>query len=772
MIVPNFEIKDSYIIKNKINYDVSTGGEFSSATYGILYTDYDLARKTQKYNAENFSNITLSGISLSSYDSIIMNHYNETYTLTLDGYLQSEYIVNSTNLYNNMSYIRYLVDSSSSYDVGDYLDIYFYQKNSISGTTNWEHDGLFGEVFYVSGLTSNGNQWESTGLTTSGGYTTGTTNWYLDELIPVFKYNTFVTNTDSTYIYTKKVIEEYLVNNLLKYASLYYKVINLNHCPKDYDNISNYLKKSIFGGYLDFSFINTGSTLLVSPKKNILDIYFDFDNFDFILNGLTPIMYKFYTKNLYNKYTLERFLDQFDDSGISSGNTIYIDYSATTTSSGYTGEYEFDIYLSNSGDTKYFQEYTYINIHTDLSNYYRCVLLKINGTTFTILQPKLSLGEMVIKIDNLYTVKDISDMLYGCFVNIDDYVIDYTKMDIETRRKIYESYYRIINDLDINNDLRDDITGVLFENSNNVFVLKIYNPQEVKDKRLSYSPVESTILGKNKKTTVPFRVDSVRPIQFDVIDDNVYSNFVIDDNFMSDAVICWDPMMVLSWDVDTNLVYGDKIPSAKSNIEGIFQYSPTGLTVGITTVTATFYPSNKLIYQDGETTAVTFTVSKAPLYVSGNTTTKIYGDENPSFYVIYDGFVNNQTASNLTIQPSISCSATKTSDVGIYAIVPSSGVSSNYNFIYTDGSLTIEKATPTIEWDNPSPITTTTPLSSTQLNATVTESITGVFTYSPDFGAYLSKGTQTLVVTFTPSSPYDINWNVVTDSVNIVVVET
>ena len=394
MIVPNFEIKDSYILKNKINYDVSTGGEFSSSTYGILYTDYDLARKTQKYNAENFNDIVLSGISLSSYQSITINHYDKSYTLTLDGYLQSEFILNSINFNNNISYIKYSVNNSLLYNIGDYLEILFYQKNTATGIIDWE---IIGDVYYSSGLTMNGNQWESTSMSSLIGQT-----WILNELIPIFKYNTFVIDTGSTYINTKKILEDYLINNLLSnYNNVYYNVINLNHCPNDINDISNYLKKSIFGNYLKLNILS-GTTLSIGANKNIYDIYFDFDNLEFVLNGITPITYKFITNNIYNKYTLERFLDQFYN-GISATNEIYINYSASTISDGYNDEHEFNINLLNINDNLYFKKYTYINVYTNLSNIYKCVLIDISGTTLTVLEPSLNIGEIVIKIDNLYT---------------------------------------------------------------------------------------------------------------------------------------------------------------------------------------------------------------------------------------------------------------------------------------------------------------------------------------------------------------------------------
>jgi len=61
--------------------------------------------------------------------------------------------------------------------------------------------------------------------------------------------------------------------------------------------------------------------------------------------------------------------------------------------------------------------------------------------------------------------------------------------------------------------------------------------------------------------------------------------------------------------------------------------------------------------------------------------------------------------------------------------------------------------TPTITWATPAAITYGTALSSTQLNATA--SVAGSFSYSPAAGTILSAGTQTLMVTFTPTDTKD-----------------
>ncbi|HET9407547.1 MAG TPA: Ig-like domain repeat protein [Candidatus Sulfotelmatobacter sp.] len=77
------------------------------------------------------------------------------------------------------------------------------------------------------------------------------------------------------------------------------------------------------------------------------------------------------------------------------------------------------------------------------------------------------------------------------------------------------------------------------------------------------------------------------------------------------------------------------------------------------------------------------------------------------------------------------------------------------------GTLTINKATPIINWSNPADITYGTALSGTQLNAAATfnnGSVTGTFTYNPPAGTVLPAGNaQTLSTDFAPDDAIDFN---------------
>ncbi len=81
-------------------------------------------------------------------------------------------------------------------------------------------------------------------------------------------------------------------------------------------------------------------------------------------------------------------------------------------------------------------------------------------------------------------------------------------------------------------------------------------------------------------------------------------------------------------------------------------------------------------------------------------------------------------------------------------------------------SITIGKATTSVTWGTPAPITYGIALSATQLNAT-NGGISGTFAYTPALGMILNAGTQMLSVTFTPTDT--TNYNSSTGTVNLTV---
>ncbi|MEQ9298783.1 MAG: MBG domain-containing protein [Cyclobacteriaceae bacterium] len=92
-------------------------------------------------------------------------------------------------------------------------------------------------------------------------------------------------------------------------------------------------------------------------------------------------------------------------------------------------------------------------------------------------------------------------------------------------------------------------------------------------------------------------------------------------------------------------------------------------------------------------TSRTFAVAKAPLTVKADDLVKVYGADNPTLTLTYEGFVNGDDASDIT-PPVASTSADATSPVTEdgYAIVISGGEADNYVLTLVDGVLSVAKA--------------------------------------------------------------------------------
>lgn len=87
----------------------------------------------------------------------------------------------------------------------------------------------------------------------------------------------------------------------------------------------------------------------------------------------------------------------------------------------------------------------------------------------------------------------------------------------------------------------------------------------------------------------------------------------------------------------------------------------------------------------------TLTVKKAPLTVSVGNYTKSEGEDMPNFVISYSGFKKSDTKNSLTKQPIATCEANKWSPAGSYPITLSGGQSSNYDFTYKNGTLTVSR---------------------------------------------------------------------------------
>ncbi|MBB6463288.1 MBG domain-containing protein [Flammeovirga kamogawensis] len=86
------------------------------------------------------------------------------------------------------------------------------------------------------------------------------------------------------------------------------------------------------------------------------------------------------------------------------------------------------------------------------------------------------------------------------------------------------------------------------------------------------------------------------------------------------------------------------------------------------------------------------TIDKAVLNVSTVSLTSTYGEAIPTFSITYTGFVNNESAADLTAMATASTVATSSADAGEYEVTLSGATADNYTFNYTPSTLTINKA--------------------------------------------------------------------------------
>ena len=89
----------------------------------------------------------------------------------------------------------------------------------------------------------------------------------------------------------------------------------------------------------------------------------------------------------------------------------------------------------------------------------------------------------------------------------------------------------------------------------------------------------------------------------------------------------------------------------------------------------------------------TLTIGKVTITATADDTSKEYGDANPTFTISYTGFKGADSESDIDTAPTVSSTATETTNAGTTAITTSGGSDNNYNITLVNGTLTISKAT-------------------------------------------------------------------------------
>lgn len=139
--------------------------------------------------------------------------------------------------------------------------------------------------------------------------------------------------------------------------------------------------------------------------------------------------------------------------------------------------------------------------------------------------------------------------------------------------------------------------------------------------------------------------------------------------------------------------YGDPSLVLASNISSFKASSTSGSAITISTDTIKIMQagfSQIFFEQKAQTGTMDLHIEKKELVVTTNSQTKKFGEINPLFEILYQGFALGDSIDSLPIPPWIECHAEQYSPAGTYSINVRVGESSNYEFIPIDGTLTIE----------------------------------------------------------------------------------
>jgi hypothetical protein len=218
----------------------------------------------------------------------------------------------------------------------------------------------------------------------------------------------------------------------------------------------------------------------------------------------------------------------------------------------------------------------------------------------------------------------------------------------------------------------------------------------------------------------------------------------------------------VSWAVPAVISYGEALGekqlNATANVGGVFEYDPPAGTVfgaGVHRLGLRFEP-NDLVKYISVSKEVQLTVEKAPLEVMVSGGLRPYGESNPEFVLVYDGFVNGDTVESLISKPFVQTSASELSEPGSYEVKILGGQSDNYEFSFKNGTLTVFKEAPEIVWEVPETIPYGTKLeevytAKAKMKGEAAE-FQGTYKYTPEETAILEVGEHTIQVVFEPDN--------------------
>jgi len=523
-----FTENHSYLIKNRLNYDINNTGD----TAKIIFTNYAVAR-FQQNNQAIYSPIIIDFPSLTEHN-ININYLNYDYNISDESILECSFTGDtSTNKTFEIS------------NDGIYFDIDTTFFNS--ATTN---DNILISIFDSSGATI------PSGLTIPAFlniYTTikelSASRIKIDDNIPLSIYNDLWI---SGYTYRVKNIHfsdtgltsfiEYInvspFSKILTASSLSGKLYleidselkyidyNLIRCDFSYSGgttaytfeTDNQYSAYEYKPFIDNIFYPEQSPTNVYNENSLCDheyfieeIYDTSNNNQYIGGSWYPIQSSRYKITPQHKERLKNFKPYtFIDFGIIEKITETIDYEYYD-----RGDLLIDTVSYTRNKTPYEISDSGRTMITEIGDDYMIIEKCFNDTTisgFTGGVGTQSGITGIYDIINVTKISDIDDILMKSYLNIDDNYY-HTKSDSE-RYRISGTYGQITTK---NQIIRDNATGILYQDSNDKFNLDIFNinvdsEYNFEDKNLLYKPIELIDLGIDKKTkpATPIEINNLQ----------------------------------------------------------------------------------------------------------------------------------------------------------------------------------------------------------------------------------------------------------------------
>jgi hypothetical protein len=179
---------------------------------------------------------------------------------------------------------------------------------------------------------------------------------------------------------------------------------------------------------------------------------------------------------------------------------------------------------------------------------------------------------------------------------------------------------------------------------------------------------------------------------------SIYGQTIIFTATVSASIGAGLPTGMVQFQID-----GDNYGSSISLTGGMAAISVSDLHVGVHNVAAAYTSDNPPAFQNSQSTSpLEENVTPAPLTITAEDKTKLYGAALPTLTASYTGFVNGDSEASLTTLPTLATAATAASHVAgnPYSITADGAADPDYNITYVAGTLTVTPASLTITADN------------------------------------------------------------------------